>query len=84
MGVNSILDNVTKFPVFFILKASLRFLGNTVSEKLNLLLTGCVWEAGNPGLLGRLAPNLVEKVLEPDKGRNFVVKASKLFSNCIL
>ena len=24
MGVNSILDNVTEFPVFFLLKASLR------------------------------------------------------------
>ena len=58
-------------------------LGNTISEKLNLLFTGCVWEAGNPGLLGRLAPNLVEKVLEADKGRNIVVKASKLFSDCI-
>ena len=47
-------------------------LGNTIFEKLNLLFafTGCVWEAGNPGLLGRLAPNLVEKVLEADKGRN--------------
>ena len=47
-------------------------ISNTIFEKLNFLFTftGCVWEAGNPGLLGRLAPNLVEKVLEADKGRN--------------
>ena len=38
-----------------------------------MLFIECVWEAGNPGLLGRLAPNLVEKVLEADKGETLIL-----------
>ena len=50
--------------------------------KFTLLLTGCVLEAGSPGHLGRLAPNLVEMVLEPGKGRNFDIKALLFIIAC--
>ena len=74
--VITLLPRITGIPVLAKIKRCLVvLLKSNIWQyyfcKINLLSTGCVLEAGNPGLLGRLARNLVEKVLEADKGKFF-------------
>ena len=45
-------------------------MNESIFEFSSYTFTECVWEAGNPGLHGHLAHNLVEEDIDRGKGKN--------------